>query len=169
MTEMSILRQSPYLLYGRFTLRDNILLGVSEKITDEEIYAELAHFGMDTTIRKLRKGLDTELGYDINLSGGQKQIINFIRTIYQNRKFLIYDEGTNQLDAENELLVMRRLTELKKDRIILFVTHRMSTLKHVDMIYCLEDGTITDSGSPKALIKGKNLFHSFWSAQQMEG
>ena len=48
------------------------------------------------------------------------------------------DEGTNQLDAENELLIMNKLLKNKKDKIVIFVTHRMTTIKKADMIYCLD-------------------------------
>jgi ABC-type bacteriocin/lantibiotic exporter with double-glycine peptidase domain len=55
------------------------------------------------------------------------------------------DEGTNQLDAENEIIVMNELLKQKKDKIIIFITHRMSTISKVDWIYCLEGATISVS------------------------
>jgi ABC-type bacteriocin/lantibiotic exporter with double-glycine peptidase domain len=55
------------------------------------------------------------------------------------------DEGTNQLDAENEMIVMDELLRQKKDKIIIFITHRMSTISRADWIYCLEDSRISSS------------------------
>lgn len=63
--------------------------------------------------------------------------------LLQDRDIIILDEGTNQLDAENEVLVMKELLSQKKDKIIIFITHRMSTISKADEIYCLEDGKIT--------------------------
>jgi ATP-binding cassette subfamily B protein len=53
------------------------------------------------------------------------------------------DEGTNQLDAENEILVMQELLKNKKNKIIIFITHRMTTIRKADIIYCLDKGTIS--------------------------
>jgi ABC-type bacteriocin/lantibiotic exporter with double-glycine peptidase domain len=78
------------------------------------------------------------MGDDIEFSGGEKQIIAFIRVLLQDRDIIIMDEGTNQLDAENEVLVMSELMQKKSNKIIIFITHRMSTISRADMIYCLE-------------------------------
>ena len=86
----------------------------------------------------MRLGLDSNLGWDDDLSGGQKQLIAIIRIILQDRPILILDEGTNQLDAENEMRVMNRLLRDKADKIVIFITHRMSTIRSADGIFCME-------------------------------
>lgn len=78
------------------------------------------------------------------------------------------DEGTNQLDAENELIVMNELLCKKQDKIIIFITHRMSTISRVDCIYCLEEKVISASGMHKhLLVDGSNAYARFYKAQVM--
>ena len=76
------------------------------------------------------------------------------------------DEGTNQLDAENEILVMNELLKQKHNKIIIFVTHRMSTIARADLIYCLENGKISASGTHSELLeKENNAYARFYRAQ----
>ncbi len=75
------------------------------------------------------------------------------------------DEGTNQLDAENELIVMEELLKHKKDKIVIFITHRMTSIRKVDMIYCLKDGKIETSGTHQELIDNDNMYNYFWKTQ----
>ena len=132
-------------MYGRFTIRDNLMLGVHKCVTDEELYALLDMFGLKEMIQKQKDGLDTRLKWDIDLSGGQKQILALIRVILQDRSILILDEGTNQLDGENEMKIMNELLKNKKEKIIIFAQLRMNTMKKCDMLYVLKDGKIEDT------------------------
>jgi len=75
------------------------------------------------------------------------------------------DEGTNQLDAENELLIMNKLLKNKKDKIVIFVTHRMTTIKKADMIYCLDWWKIKDFWNHKELINLDNVYSDFYNKQ----
>lgn len=84
--------QEPYIMYGRFSIRDNLTLGVRRVVSDEELYRYLEIFGLKKKIMKLREGLDSPLKWDMDLSGGQKQIIALIRVILQDRPILILDE-----------------------------------------------------------------------------
>ncbi len=148
----SYVSQDPFIMNGRFTIRENLTLGVERAVSDDELWKLLDNFGLKTKIQKLRLGLDNNIGWDDDLSGGQRQLIAIIRTLLQDRPILILDEGTNQLDAENELRIMRELLGEKSEKIIIFITHRMSTIRHVDTIYCIEDGKITSTGNHESLI-----------------
>jgi ABC-type bacteriocin/lantibiotic exporter with double-glycine peptidase domain len=76
------------------------------------------------------------------------------------------DEWTNQLDAENEILVMQELIEKKSNKIIIFITHRMSTISRSDMIYCLEWWSISASGSHRDLLaRDDNAYARFYRVQ----
>lgn len=164
---ISVVSQTPYILLT-FTIRENILLGVEKSYSDDEIYVYLKKFHLDTKIRKLRLWLDTKIGYDSDFSGGEKQILVLIRNILQNRYILILDEWTNQLDAENELLVMDELLKNKNDKIIVFITHRMTTIRKADMIYCIDDWLISAKGKHEQLLAEKNIYEKFWK-KQVEG
>ncbi|HBA44998.1 TPA: hypothetical protein DCZ31_03375 [Patescibacteria group bacterium] len=85
------------------------------------------------------KGLDSEVKNEIDLSGGQYQLLAIIRIILQDRPILVFDEGTNQLDAENEALVMKYLLKKCHSKIIFFITHRMNTIARADEVLCIED------------------------------
>ncbi|MDD5770197.1 MAG: ATP-binding cassette domain-containing protein [Candidatus Gracilibacteria bacterium] len=165
-SKISFLTQVPYLLDRDFTIRENLLLGVDRNINDEEIFEYLEKFGLAKKIKKLKKGLDSEIGRDVEFSGGEKQILVFIRILLQNRDIIIMDEGTNQLDAENEIIVMNELLKQKSDKIIIFITHRMSTISKADEIYCLEDGNFKHYGKHKDLLeKDDNIYARFYKAQ----
>jgi ATP-binding cassette subfamily B protein len=75
------------------------------------------------------------------------------------------DEWTNQLDAENEILVMEELLKNKADKIIIFITHRMTSIRKADKIFCLENWNITDQWTHQELLKWDNIYKSFWEKQ----
>jgi ATP-binding cassette subfamily B protein len=148
------------------TVRENVLFGVDAATGDPDIWKYLETFGIAGKIRAHKLGLDAILGDDIEFSGGEKQILAFIRILLQDRPVVILDEGTNQLDAENELLVMSELLKRKDEKIIIFITHRMSTVSRADSIHCIENGTVSASGTHSALLKdGKNPYARFYRAQ----
>lgn len=161
---IAVVEQQPFILWG-FTLKQNILLWVKQKYDDEELYVLLKMFDLDEKIRKFRKWLDTVYSYDCDLSWWQLQIIALLRVYLQNKPVMILDEGTNQLDATNELKIMNLLLDNKKDKIIVMISHRMTSLQKADMLFCLENGRIKDFWSPNELKKRKSLFQKFWNEQ----
>ena len=160
----SIVTQVPYILMD-FSIRENLLLWVEKNYSDEELYSQLKRYRLDNKIKKLRLGLDTKIGYDSDFSGWEKQLLALVRTILQDRYLIIMDEGTNQLDAENEILVMEELLRNKKDKIIIFITHRMTTIRKADIIYCLDEWTISNRWTHKELLQGNNIYKNFWEKQ----
>ena len=158
---VSYISQEPFIMYGKFTIRDNITLGVERDISDEEIYRYLDLFWLKEKIKKEREWLNTRLRWDMDLSGWQKQILVLIRIILQDRPILILDEWTNQLDAENEMKVMNELLKSREEKIIIFVTHRMNTMKKCDWIYTIVDGQIEDTWIPWELAIRNNAFSKF--------
>ncbi|MCP4523067.1 MAG: ABC transporter ATP-binding protein [Candidatus Gracilibacteria bacterium] len=161
---ISVINQIPYIL-NDFSVKENILLGVKKQVSDEEIYILLAKFGLDKKVKKLRTTLDSKIGYDSDFSGGEKQLMVLIRNILQDKPILIMDEGTNQLDAENEILVMEELMKNKENKIVIFITHRMTSIRKADKIFCLENGKITDQGTHEELLGKENIYNNFWKKQ----
>ncbi len=163
---VSFLTQTPFDLERWYSVRESILLWSDRDIDDVEIFSYLEKFWLLKKIKKHKKWLDAELWDDIEFSGWEKQIIAIIRLLLQDRDIIIMDEWTNQLDAENEVLVMNEFLKNKQDKIIIFITHRMSTISKADEIYCLEDWIITDFWTHKELLKDeKNAYARFYKAQ----
>ena len=79
------------------------------------------------------------LEIEVRISGGQKQRIGIARALYRNPKILIMDESTNSLDSQTEEKFIKHVKDLSKEMIVLFITHRTTTLKHCDKIYKLQD------------------------------
>lgn len=161
---ISIVHQVPYIIDG-LTIKENLLLWVQKKYSDTKIWELLDKFWLKKKIMKNRLWLESRIWYENDFSGWEKQIISLIRVLLQDKKILIMDEWTNQLDAENEIFVMSELFKNKKDKIVIFITHRMSTIRKSDIIYCLEDGKIQNFWNHEKLMQGDNVYKSFWKKQ----
>jgi len=155
------------ILWESLTVKENLFLGLSEKeaskITDKKIFETLEKVGLKESV----KDLQAIIGEGLELSGGQSQLLEIARIYLHQRPVVIMDEGTNQLDAEKEAGIMELLQEIKKNSIVIFITHRMTTSSKCDELLILEDGRITHTGKPKELLKNKktNLFQKFWNLQ----
>jgi ATP-binding cassette subfamily B protein len=88
-----------------------------------------------------------------------------IRIILQDRKVIIFDEWTNQLDAENEAMIMADLLKDRKDKLVIFITHRLSTISKADRIYCIEDWTTSNVWTHSELLWKENIYSRFWKTQ----
>jgi ABC-type multidrug transport system fused ATPase/permease subunit len=172
----SMVSQSPFLL-DSFSIRDNILLGCKTDDTihknqefsfDNQIWELLEKLKLKKVIKQFPKGLDSLLGDEVSLSGGESQLLIIARAILQKRPYLIIDEGTNQLDAEKELEVLHLLNELKKESAIIIITHRMTTARKADSIAVLDNGIIVERGSHQELLKSKGLYEKFWRIQVVD-
>lgn len=167
--QFSWLKQSPFMING-LTIRENLLMGVDEKakVSDTKLWDLLKSFKLDDVINSLPKKLDSRLGEDTSLSGGQTQLLAIIRCLIQNRPFIFFDEGSSQLDVEKEFLVLKHLKDKKKNAGILFITHRMSVARKADYIYVIEQGKIVEHGTHAELLGNKGLYAQFWAMQVIE-
>ena len=163
--QVSFLTQEPFFMSWGSTVRENLFLWVSNP-DEKTLWEYLEKFWLADRIRKSPDGLESEVGDKVDFSGWEKQILTFIRLLLQDRPIIIMDEGTNQLDAENEIIVMNELLKKKTDKIIIFITHRMSTISKVDFIYCLEGSTLSASWNHKSLLQdNNNPYARFYRAQ----
>jgi ABC-type multidrug transport system fused ATPase/permease subunit len=161
---ISVVNQIPYVLTN-FTVKENLFLWVEKEYTQEYIDALLEKFWLWKKIKNLRLWLDSKIWYDSDFSWWEKQLIVLIRNILQDKPILIMDEWTNQLDAENEMLVMEELLKNKANKIIIFITHRMTSIRKADKIFCLEDWKIINQWTHTELLSWENIYKSFWKKQ----
>ncbi len=136
------------------TVRNNIAFGLDEKEIDEKKINEAVNVSqLNEFVKNLPRGLDTFIGErGIRLSGGQRQRIGIARAIYNNPEILIMDEATSSLDNVTEKFIIEAIEQLKKDRTIIIIAHRLTTVKNCDKLYILKDGKIIDSGSYNELL-----------------
>ncbi len=145
-SQIAYLPQSVFLVDE--SLKNNIALGVSdENIVEERVYSSIEQSSLAGLLKNLPNGIHTKIGdKGIKLSGGQRQRIALARAFYYRRNVLFMDEATSSLDIETENEVVEEVKKLKGEKTIVVIAHRMTTLKHCDRIYELEDGTIKKCG-----------------------
>ncbi|MCX8008124.1 MAG: ABC transporter ATP-binding protein/permease [Patescibacteria group bacterium] len=140
------------------TIRDNVAYG-NHDATEEDIIHALRLANAHEFVMKLPHGLDTEIGErGVRLSGGQKQRIQIARAILKDAPILILDEATSSLDAKSEKEVQDALENLFKQKLVLIIAHRFSTIQNVDTIIVLHEGKVTEIGTPKELAKKKGIY-----------
>ena len=101
----------------------------------------------------LPQRLDTILGErSVLISGGERQRLSLARAMLRRPRILVLDEATSSLDSENELRIQRAIEGLHQQMTIVVITHRLSTIRHADLIHVLDHGRIVESGSWTALM-----------------
>lgn len=141
---------------------DNILLGKED--VPEDVAKFCQKFGFEDFIKEFPQGYATIIGEEgVNLSGGQKQIIALARVLYKKPQFLILDEATAAMDRKTEKFSLELISKLKKEMGVLFISHRLETLKkYANRIYVLESGQIKIHGTHKQLLKTSNFYSDYW-------
>jgi ATP-binding cassette subfamily B protein len=160
-SSIGIIPQEIHIFNG--TILQNLLTDYSEdKI--KELLSMISKYGLGPFFDSFPAGLMTLVGEEgLNLSGGQKQIIAFMRAIFRNPDFLLIDEGTSNMDTGTEKIIINIIKRLKGKMGILMISHKVNLIRKLSERICiLEDGTITDSGLHEDLIKKDNLYKNFW-------
>ena len=160
-SKIGIIPQEIHIFNG--TILQNLLTELSESKINEMI-STISGFGLSSFIDSFPSGLMTLVGEEgINLSGGQKQLLAFIRVLINKPDILVIDEGTSNMDRGTEGMIMNLITRLKSEMGILLISHRINMIKNLsDYIYVIEDRVITNRGSHDDLIKSDNLYKRFW-------
>ncbi len=117
-------------------------------------------------VKDLPQGYKTLVGdKGVKLSGGQRQRVGIARAILKNSKILLLDEATSALDSKSEKFIQSSLQKLIKDKTVIAVAHRLSTLKNMDKIVVMEEGKIIEVGTPKELLDKQGKFAKLWNLQ----
>ncbi|WP_310551837.1 ABC transporter ATP-binding protein [Paenibacillus glufosinatiresistens] len=150
------------------TIAENLCYGRSSTTSEEMIEAAKAANAHEFIMR-LPEGYGTVVGErGASLSGGQRQRLAIARAILKDAPVLLLDEATAALDMESEALVQEALKELMKDKTVLIIAHRLSTVRDADQILVLDQGTLLESGTYEELLKREgpftHLFHAQYSA-----
>ncbi|MCF6309640.1 MAG: ABC transporter ATP-binding protein/permease [Sulfurimonas sp.] len=147
------------------TLRFNITMG-DDNISDDNIYKALDTAQLSGMIDNMPNKLDTIVGHHgIRLSGGQRQRLSIARMIIADTSVVIFDESTSALDAHTEAKLQVRLIPILKDKTVITIAHRLSTVKNADVIYVLEDGKIVQGGTHNELEAQEGHYNEFIKQQ----
>lgn len=164
LSTMSVLLQESTLLHA--SVWDNIRLGKPDA-SDEEVMDAARHALIHDRIMELPSGYDTILGgSEGHLSGGEKQRIALARAFLSDAPLLLLDEATSHTDPHSERLIQRALSELARDRSVIVIAHRLSTVEDADMIVVLEGGRIVEQGTHEQLLARGGVYRGMWEAQQ---
>lgn len=147
------------------TILYNISYG-SPLATKEDVIEAAKKACIHDLIMSLPKQYDTVVGErGLSLSGGEKQRIAIARVFLKNPKIFLLDEATASLDSTNELNIMSNIYQSFRDRTVIVVAHRLSTIKDSDMIFVLDKGSIIERGCHSELLERRGLYHSLWQSQ----
>ena len=147
------------------TIRKNIAYGQSD-VTEEAIQKAAEAANALEFIKQTPDGFDTLIGErGVNLSGGQKQRLAIARALLKNPPILILDEATSALDTESEKKVQKAIEVLMKDRTVLVIAHRLSTVQNADKIVVLDKGKILEVGSHNELYEKGGLYRRLYDIQ----
>ncbi|WP_261904029.1 ABC transporter ATP-binding protein [Vibrio fortis] len=161
--QIAVVLQQPILFND--TLRHNLTLGAD--YDEMSLWRALDIAQMQDVIAQLNDGLDTQIGKNgVRLSGGQRQRLAIARMVLSNPKFVILDEATSALDTATEAALHKALSEFLKDRTTLIVAHRLSAVKQADLIYVLEDGQVTQTGTHGELVEQQGLYQTLYGSVQ---
>lgn len=140
------------------TIRENVSYG-QNTVSEKDLINALKLANAYDFVTKLPKGIDSEVGErGVRLSGGQKQRIQIARAILKNAPILILDEATSSLDAKSEKEVQDALQNLMKDKLVIIIAHRFSTIQDVEKIIVIDQGKIVNYGDPKELANQKGIY-----------
>lgn len=150
------------------SIRANLTIGKPHANGEQmDFAAEAAQF--TETLSRLEQGYETLLGErGVNLSGGQKQRLTLARAIIQDPKILVLDDTLSSVDTHTEEQILERLIEVTSDRTTVLIAHRISTIKHADIILTLDDGRIVERGSHSQLVEAGGLYARMYSRQLLE-
>lgn len=161
MDNVSFVFQNSHLIKG--TILDNVRMA-RPQASKEEVMNALEKSQCMDIVKKLPNGVDTVVGTNgVYLSDGEQQRIAIARVMLKNAPVVILDEATAFADPDNEVMVQKAFSELAKNRTVIMIAHRLSTVAGADRIYVLKDGKIEEYGKYYELINNGGMFSKMWN------
>ena len=161
--QLGIVTQETILFHD--SVRNNIAYGLAEA-SDDAIRAAATAAHAHGFVQELPQGYDTMIGErGVKLSGGERQRLAIARALLKNPPLLLLDEATSALDLESERLVQEALERLMRDRTVLVIAHRLSTVQHADRIVVLEKGRVVATGTHDQLLDQQGLYRRLYDLQ----
>lgn len=164
--QMALVPQEVFLFSD--TIRNNIAFGI-DHFTEEQIVQAAQNAVVYDNIIQFDKGFDTLVGErGITLSGGQKQRISIARAILKEPKILVFDDALSAVDTKTEEAILKQLKSIMKNRTSIIISHRVSTVKHADLIVYMENGKIIEKGTHDELVALKKSYAELYQKQLLE-
>ncbi|HLL61206.1 MAG TPA: ABC transporter ATP-binding protein, partial [Candidatus Nitrosocosmicus sp.] len=154
----------------QFTFKENVYFGnLKENKNIELLKAAIEKSGANKYVEDLPNTYDQVVGkmFDngIDLSGGQWQKLALARAFFRNAPILILDEPTSAIDAKAEFEIFEKVQQLQKDKTVIIISHRFSTVRNADRILVLDEGRIVEEGNHKKLMKKQGLYAELFNIQ----
>lgn len=144
------------------SIYNNVAIG-RKGASRDDVKKALSLTQCDDIIDELPDGINTVIGSEgTYLSGGQQQRIALARAVLKDAPIIILDEATALADPENEYLIQKAISEITKDKTVIMIAHRLSSVKNVDKIYVVENGRIVEEGNHHTLINSGGIYSRMW-------
>lgn len=144
------------------SIYNNVAIG-RKGASRDDVKKALSLTQCDDIIDELPDGINTVIGSEgTYLSGGQQQRIALARAVLKDAPIIILDEATALADPENEYLIQKAISEITKDKTVIMIAHRLSSVKNVDKIYVVENGRIVEEGNHHTLIDSGGIYSRMW-------
>ncbi|KAL7325570.1 hypothetical protein PS15p_208029 [Mucor circinelloides] len=165
-SQIGVVSQEPVLF--NMTIKQNLLMGVTQEITNDDIVAACKKSNCHSFISELPDGYETLVGeHGGMLSGGQKQRIAIARAILKNPSILLLDEATSALDTQSERLVQAALDAAAADRTTIVIAHRLSTIRNADLIVVMQAGDLIEQGNHNDLLELNGVYADLVRKQEI--